>query len=137
MGLRGNAEARSDAAAFLASAKARFGFITVGSPQQEMIANEAREMPGAGGVVLCVGAGLEFLTGDQQRAPRPLQRLGLEWAYRLYQEPARLARRYGSNFLFALKSLTRDLLARGTYRDQTRGSRLPEELPRAPQAAVR
>src|SRR5437868_2936707 len=94
MGLRGNAEARSEAAAFLASAKARFGFITVGSPQQEMIANEAREMPGAGGVILCVGAGLEFLTGDQQRAPRPLQRLGLEWAHRLATNPRRLWRRY-------------------------------------------
>jgi exopolysaccharide biosynthesis WecB/TagA/CpsF family protein len=94
MGLRANAKARREAAAFIASADARVRFITVGSPQQEMIANEAAELPGASGVALCVGAGLEFLTGDQKRAPRLLQRLGLEWAYRLATNPKRLWRRY-------------------------------------------
>src|SRR5438270_1491218 len=94
MGLQANAKARREAAAFVASAKARFSFITVGSPQQEMIANEARQMPGASGIALCVGAGLEFLTGDQKRAPRLLQRLGLEWAHRLATNPRRLWRRY-------------------------------------------
>ena len=94
MGLRTNAAARTEAAAFLASAKARFGFVTVGSPQQEMIAREAGETPGAGGVALCVGAGLEFITGDQKRAPRQLQLLGLEWAHRLATNPRRLWRRY-------------------------------------------
>jgi exopolysaccharide biosynthesis WecB/TagA/CpsF family protein len=94
MGLRGNAKARNEAAAFVASAKARFSFITVGSPQQEMIAREAGALRDASGVALCVGAGLEFLTGDQKRAPRLMQRLGLEWAHRLATNPRRLARRY-------------------------------------------
>jgi exopolysaccharide biosynthesis WecB/TagA/CpsF family protein len=94
MGLRNDAEARCKAAAFLASAEARFSFITVGSPQQEMIANEAREVAGAKGVSLCVGAGLEFLTGEQKRAPRLVQRFGLEWAHRLATNPRRLWRRY-------------------------------------------
>ena len=94
MGLRSNVKARRDAAAFLASAKARFGFVTVGSPQQEMIAHEAGQLPGATGVALCVGAGLEFLTGDQKRAPRQLQQVGLEWAHRLTTNPRRLWRRY-------------------------------------------
>jgi exopolysaccharide biosynthesis WecB/TagA/CpsF family protein len=94
MGLRNDVEARHRAAAFLASADARFGFITVGSPQQEMIANEARGLAGAKGVSLCVGAGLEFLTGEQKRAPRLFQRLGLEWAHRLATNPRRLWRRY-------------------------------------------
>jgi len=94
MGLRSNAKARNEAAAFIASAKARFSFITVGSPQQEMIAHEAGALPGASGVALCIGAGLEFLTGDQKRAPRLMQRLGLEWAHRLATNPRRLARRY-------------------------------------------
>ena len=94
MGLRKDAKARRAAAEFLAAAKARFSFITVGSPQQEMIAREAGSIPGAGGAALCVGAGLEFLTGDQQRAPRQLQLLGLEWAHRLAGNPRRLWRRY-------------------------------------------
>ena len=94
MGLRSDARARHEAAEFLASAKARFGFITVGSPQQEMIANEAGRLPGASGTALCVGAGLEFLTGDQRRAPRVLQRIGLEWSHRLVTNPSRMWRRY-------------------------------------------
>jgi exopolysaccharide biosynthesis WecB/TagA/CpsF family protein len=94
MGLRENAKARQRAAEFVASSKARFTFITVGSPQQEMIASEAGEFRGATGVALCVGAGLEFLTGDQKRAPRMLQRIGLEWAHRLATNPGRLWRRY-------------------------------------------
>ena len=94
MGLKANASARHAAAKFVAASGARFSFITVGSPQQEMIACEAGEIDGAGGVGLCVGAGLEFLTGDQVRAPRLLQRAGLEWAHRLATNPRRLWRRY-------------------------------------------
>ena len=94
MGLRSNEKARRKAAEFVAGSKARFTFITVGSPQQEMIAHEAGELPGASGMALCVGAGLEFLTGDQKRAPRQLQLLGLEWAHRLATNPRRLWRRY-------------------------------------------
>ena len=94
MGLRTNVAARRAATTFVASSKARFTFIAVGSPQQEMIAKEAGEHPDASGVALCVGAGLEFLTGQQKRAPRLIQRLGLEWAHRLATNPRRLWRRY-------------------------------------------
>jgi exopolysaccharide biosynthesis WecB/TagA/CpsF family protein len=94
MGLRANPKARRDAAAFLASSNARFAFIAVGSPQQEMIARAARDLPGGTGIALCIGAGLEFLTGEQKRAPRALQRLGLEWAHRLATNPRRLWHRY-------------------------------------------
>ena len=94
MGLRHDADARRKAAKFLASSNARFTFIAVGSPQQEMIANGARRLAGATGVALCVGAGLEFVTGDQRRAPPLLRRLSLEWAYRLVTNPRRFWRRY-------------------------------------------
>ncbi|WP_237216772.1 WecB/TagA/CpsF family glycosyltransferase, partial [Falsiroseomonas oryziterrae] len=46
------------------------------------------------GTALCIGASLLFLSGEERRAPRPLQRAGLEWAWRLAQDPRRLARRY-------------------------------------------
>lgn len=94
MALRNKAEARRGATAFLAAAKPRFSFIAVGSPQQEMIAKEAREHSGATGVALCIGAELEFLTNEQRRAPRLLQMFGLEWAHRLATNPRRLWRRY-------------------------------------------
>jgi spore germination cell wall hydrolase CwlJ-like protein len=59
-----------------------------------MIAQEARELAGASGAALCIGAGLEFLTGDQKRAPHFLRASGLEWAHRLATNPRRLWRRY-------------------------------------------
>src|SRR5437764_4874083 len=76
MGLRQNAAARRAAAEFIAGSGARFAFIAVGSPQQELIAAEAKAIPGATGTALCIGAALEFLTGRQKRAPRLARRLG-------------------------------------------------------------
>ncbi|MCH8614680.1 WecB/TagA/CpsF family glycosyltransferase [Sphingomonas sp. SM33] len=94
MGLMRNPAARREAANFIANSKARFAFICVGSPQQELIAAEAAKIDGARGLALCIGAALEFLTGDQKRAPVLARRLGLEWAHRLLTNPRRLWKRY-------------------------------------------
>jgi exopolysaccharide biosynthesis WecB/TagA/CpsF family protein len=94
MGLRRDAAARRKAAQFIADSRARFTFIAVGSPQQELIAGEAKNVPGAVGTGLCIGASLEFLAGLNRRAPAAIQRFGLEWAYRLLTDPVRLWRRY-------------------------------------------
>lgn len=72
----------------------RFCFLAVGSPQQEIVAQRLQGRGQARGLVLCVGAALNFLTGAERRAPRWMQRLALEWLYRLTQNPIRLARRY-------------------------------------------
>jgi N-acetylglucosaminyldiphosphoundecaprenol N-acetyl-beta-D-mannosaminyltransferase len=63
MGLRNDLEARRVAAQFIAQSQARFSFIALGSPQQEMVAAEARMIAGATGMSLCIGAGLDFLAG--------------------------------------------------------------------------
>ena len=94
MGLRSNPEARRAAAEFVASSNSRFTLVAVGSPQQEMIAREVRDLPNARGLALCIGAGLDFVTGKQKRAPRALQAIGFEWAYRLATNPRRLWKRY-------------------------------------------
>jgi len=53
-----------------------------------------------------VGAAFDFHSGRVKQAPRWMQRSGLEWWYRLCQEPRRLAKRYlKNNPLFALKIL--------------------------------
>ena len=72
----------------------RFCFLAVGSPQQEMLAALLRQRGSARGLALCVGASLNFLTGKERRAPRWMQRLSLEWLYRLAQDPRRLWARY-------------------------------------------
>lgn len=94
MGLMQNERALDEAARFIVENPARFVFIAVGSPQQEVIALRARRMGAKGGVALCIGASLDYLTGRSKRAPWLLRLLALEWFYRLTREPRRLWRRY-------------------------------------------
>ncbi len=72
----------------------RFCFLAVGSPQQEVLAQQLKERGIARGLALCIGASINFLTGDEQRAPLWMQRSGTEWLFRLLQAPRRMARRY-------------------------------------------
>jgi exopolysaccharide biosynthesis WecB/TagA/CpsF family protein len=72
----------------------RFCFLAVGSPQQEMLGQELKRRGNARGLALCIGASINFLTGAEQRAPAWMQRLNLEWLYRLLQDPGRMTRRY-------------------------------------------
>ncbi|MFL6544337.1 MAG: WecB/TagA/CpsF family glycosyltransferase [Candidatus Udaeobacter sp.] len=48
-------------------------------------------------VVIGVGGTIDFLAGNLKRAPVWMQQSGVEWLFRLFQEPRRLARRYGSD----------------------------------------
>jgi N-acetylglucosaminyldiphosphoundecaprenol N-acetyl-beta-D-mannosaminyltransferase len=81
-------------------------YVGLGFPKQERLIVELRKrLPGAW-FVSC-GISFSFVAGEVQRAPRALQRLGLEWLHRLAQEPKRLYRRYllhGIPFVFALLS---------------------------------
>jgi N-acetylglucosaminyldiphosphoundecaprenol N-acetyl-beta-D-mannosaminyltransferase len=96
------------------SSRADLLFAALGQPKGEiwLAANyQALGVP-AGAQI---GATLDFLAGRMRRSPRWLQRVGLEWLYRLYQEPKRLAQRYGSNILFAFKMLAADLSWRSRH----------------------
>jgi N-acetylglucosaminyldiphosphoundecaprenol N-acetyl-beta-D-mannosaminyltransferase len=67
-------------------------FIGLGCPRQEVWAYEyGRELNIP---LIAVGAAFDFHAGNLKRAPASLQRAGLEWLYRLLQEPRRLWRRY-------------------------------------------
>lgn len=68
-------------------------YVALGSPKQEHLIRRVRSVaPDAWW--LGVGISFSFLAGEVTRAPRWMQRLGLEWTHRLVQEPGRLARRY-------------------------------------------
>jgi N-acetylglucosaminyldiphosphoundecaprenol N-acetyl-beta-D-mannosaminyltransferase len=71
---------------------ARLLFVGLGAPKQEqwMAAQKGR----VEAVMLGVGAAFDFLAGRKRQAPKVLQRLGLEWLFRLLNEPRRLWRRY-------------------------------------------
>ena len=94
MGLRNKPHEVRVCANFIAQHPARYTFICVGSPQQEMIAKEALERGDCAGLGLCVGASLDFLAGKQKRAPKWMQSAKLEWLYRLASSPRRMWRRY-------------------------------------------
>ncbi len=79
---------------FVLAHPARFVFLAVGSPRQEMLADAIRQTGHAAGIGLCVGASLEFLAGAHRRAPWWMRRCDLEWLYRLASDPLRMAHRY-------------------------------------------
>jgi len=67
--------------------------VALGSPKQERWIH--RSLPGLRpAVAVGVGASLDFVIGRVRRAPRWVSAAGLEWLYRLCQEPRRLAVRY-------------------------------------------
>jgi N-acetylglucosaminyldiphosphoundecaprenol N-acetyl-beta-D-mannosaminyltransferase len=74
-------------------AKPDLVYVGIGFPKQEWLISKLRaELPFTW--FLGCGAAINFVAGDQRRAPRWMQRTGLEWAHRLASEPRRLAGRY-------------------------------------------
>ena len=71
---------------------ARLVFVALGCPRQEIWAYENRDRLGV--PIIGVGAAFDFHAGLVPQAPQRLQRLGLEWLFRLAQEPRRLWQRY-------------------------------------------
>ncbi|HVC61665.1 MAG TPA: WecB/TagA/CpsF family glycosyltransferase [Acetobacteraceae bacterium] len=94
MGFAADRPAFAATVAFVLAHPARFVFLAVGSPQQEVLAAAIAATGRATGSGLCIGAGLEFLAGASRRAPGWMRRGGLEWLFRLSSDPRRLARRY-------------------------------------------
>lgn len=78
---------------FILAHPARYVFLAVGAPQSEMVACRVLQRGGAVGTGLCVGSSLHFVTGVVRRAPMLFQRLNIEWAYRMMQNPRRHTRR--------------------------------------------
>jgi N-acetylglucosaminyldiphosphoundecaprenol N-acetyl-beta-D-mannosaminyltransferase len=70
----------------------RIVFVGLGCPRQEVFAYEMRDLLRV--PVLAVGAAFSFHAGILPQAHPTLQRFGLEWVYRLIQEPRRLWKRY-------------------------------------------
>ncbi len=72
---------------------ARIVIVALGCPKQEMWMLQHASMV-APAVCFGLGGTLDFLAGEVPRAPRWMSRSGLEWVYRLAQDPKRLAYRY-------------------------------------------
>ena len=67
--------------------------VAFGAPKQELWIDRFAEQLGPA-VAMGVGGSLDFITGQVKRAPAWMSRAGLEWLFRLLQEPRRMWRRY-------------------------------------------
>lgn len=87
--------------------KAQFVMVSLGCPKQEKwMADHSHKI---NAVLLGIGGAFEVTAGNKKRSPKWMQTQGLEWLYRLLQEPIRLFKRYLiTNTLFMLL-LARDL----------------------------
>ena len=88
-----SSQAALECGARIAASGAQLCFICLGAPKQELYADRLASLhPNIG--FLCVGAALDFISGNPKRAPLILQQWGLEWTWRLLKEPRRLGWRY-------------------------------------------
>ena len=93
--------------------------VGLGAPKQELWIHEAAtELSPA--VLLGIGASIDFLAGTARRAPPWVSRAGLEWAFRLAQEPRRMWRRYLLRDPRFVSIIVDDWLSRGAGGDATR-----------------
>lgn len=87
------AQNRDQVVADINATGANILLVAMGNPGQEQwILNHRKDLKVS--VLFGVGALLDFLAGDKPRAPTVVQKLRLEWLYRLCLEPSRLMRRY-------------------------------------------
>ncbi len=94
MGVLENEPAIERIAEFLQSDNWHYILFAIGAPRSEIIAHRIMCRGTTRGVAFCIGASIEFMLGRKRRAPKWMQRAGLEWAFRLLTEPRRLWRRY-------------------------------------------
>jgi N-acetylglucosaminyldiphosphoundecaprenol N-acetyl-beta-D-mannosaminyltransferase len=90
---RDGSDVSGDSVEAVRDGRADLVIVALGSPKQELWIDRAGDAIRPA-VALGLGAVLDFLVGRQKRAPRWMASAGLEWLYRLAQEPRRMWRRY-------------------------------------------
>jgi N-acetylglucosaminyldiphosphoundecaprenol N-acetyl-beta-D-mannosaminyltransferase len=100
-----NAEQRAALAKQVRETRPDFFWVGISTPKQERFMAEYLSVLPEAKIFIGVGAAFDFLTGRVRQAPRWMMRIGLEWLFRLFQEPKRLWRRYLIyNPLFVLRA---------------------------------
>ncbi len=95
------------------TSQAEILFVAYGAPKQELWI--ARNLPHLKTVKVAMGVGgsFDFISGHKKRAPLWMQRIGLEWLFRLMQEPARIGRIFNATVIFPVK-IWREKLKKGS-----------------------
>ena len=87
-----SAEESGDLVARVRQSQADIVWVGLGTPKQDVFVDSYRDKLGA--ALIAVGAAFDFHAGAKKQAPRWVQRIGMEWAFRLLAEPGRLWKRY-------------------------------------------
>jgi exopolysaccharide biosynthesis WecB/TagA/CpsF family protein len=83
-------------------------WIGIGNPEQLFLAHGLKALlPDVTWIRTCGGL-FDFLSGMRSRAPRAMQAMGMEWAYRMALEPQRLGWRYATTNVTAAMAMARD-----------------------------
>ena len=85
--------------------------VALGQPKGEYWIEDHLEELGVP-LTIQLGASFDFVAGNAVRAPRLVQKIGMEWLYRTLKDPRRLAPRYFANFLFLVKILRQEMIER-------------------------
>ena len=89
--------------------------LCLGHPKQELLAKELKNYDWAGSRpdwIMCIGATIDFLTGEQKCAPKVFQKIGLEWFFRLITNPKKFIQRYLNAVIPSLKLIFKSFIIR-------------------------
>ena len=92
-GFENNTEEMSRIKSLIKKLRPHILIVALGCPKQELFIYNNREELGVP-ISLGLGASLDFEAGEIKRAPKWMANHGLEWVYRITQDPKRLAKRY-------------------------------------------
>lgn len=111
-----DADAEAEVLAAISAASPAYVFVGLGAGKQEKwiarVRGGASSACAPGAVWVGIGGSFDVMSGTLKRAPASWQRLGLEWAYRLIQEPSR-TRRMTALPVFAAKVAVHAVMGRG------------------------
>jgi N-acetylglucosaminyldiphosphoundecaprenol N-acetyl-beta-D-mannosaminyltransferase len=83
-------------------------FVFLGAPYQENFLEIVKKSIVGPKIGICAGGTIDFWTGKKRRAPALVQRLGMEWFWRLFCQPNRILRIWKAVVIFPLKALLLD-----------------------------
>ncbi len=84
-------------------------FVAYGAPKQEIWIDRNLNKLKTVKLAIGIGGAFDFITGNRKRAPQLMQKIGLEWLFRLIQEPKRAKRIYNAVIKFPITILTESL----------------------------
>lgn len=93
LGFMHDVDALEEVAKSIIEAKPDIVFVCISAPNREILTDTILKDCGVP-FCLCVGAAVDFVAGDVKRAPKWVSEHGLEWLYRVIQDPKRLFKRY-------------------------------------------